>query len=514
MIATKFVFRTSVGLFVGLLVGCPDILRKADTSESSVIRTHNLVSKPPQIEKNKNLLLVSLKPYLGRQPKDGKSSADLRLETAGKPLILRDSKGIIHKASQITLTWSEVSLQEKQKISRKVLGPYASFESAQKISEQLKKIGINALIAHPNDWEVWVSESTEIPKEFEFSIWQEIISTEIKPVLKGRSGEIVLSGPLLIHAPDGLLWQGGVYLGPFWLQEDAYGSWTFVEEVPLERYLRGVVPHEIGPNSPDAALAAQAVLARTWALANNHRFEIDGYHLCSDTQCQVYKDPRKAGLGVIKAIGKTAGKVLKWKGKPINAVYHASNGGVSAAGHEAWAMKPLPYLKTKLDGSAIWRERFSLPLSDHSSVRSLLNFKEGAYGNSHIRFRWKRTLNADVLKKTLALEIPNVTKPKSVKVVERGNSGRVLSLEILSENSDSPPIVLRLDQIRRVLRSLPSTLFVVEQLQQGVWQFVGGGFGHGAGLSQAGAIDLAGKGWTAERILNYYYPGTKYGSFP
>ncbi len=44
----------------------------------------------------------------------------------------------------------------------------------------------------------------------------------------------------------------------------------------------------------EAALAAQAVLARTWAIANSHRFKVDGYHLCSDTQCQVYKDPSKA----------------------------------------------------------------------------------------------------------------------------------------------------------------------------------------------------------------------------
>ena len=47
---------------------------------------------------------------------------------------------------------------------------------------------------------------------------------------------------------------------------------------------------------------AQTVLARTWALANSHRFSIDGYHLCSDTQCQVYSDPRHAGAAVREAI--------------------------------------------------------------------------------------------------------------------------------------------------------------------------------------------------------------------
>ena len=70
-------------------------------------------------------------------------------------------------------------------------------------------------------------------------------------------------------------------------------------------------------------------------------------------------------------------------------------------------------------------------------------------------------------------------------------------------------MVLRLDAIRRTLRRLPSTLFVLQPEAPGVWQFQGGGFGHGVGLSQAGAIDLAGRGWTAQRILQHYYPGTR-----
>ena len=69
--------------------------------------------------------------------------------------------------------------------------------------------------------------------------------------------------------------------------------------------------------------------------------------------------------------------------------------------------------------------------------------------------------------------------------------------------------VLQRDQIRRQLRALPSTLFVVEQESPGVWLFDGGGFGHGAGLSQAGAIDLASRGWSSERILRYYFPGAE-----
>jgi SpoIID/LytB domain protein len=69
-------------------------------------------------------------------------------------------------------------------------------------------------------------------------------------------------------------------------------------------------------------------------------------------------------------------------------------------------------------------------------------------------------------------------------------------------------VVLRRDAIRRTLRQLPSTLFVLRPDGPGRWIFEGGGFGHGAGLSQAGAIDLARRGWSLARILEHYYPGT------
>jgi SpoIID/LytB domain protein len=94
-----------------------------------------------------------------------------------------------------------------------------------------------------------------------------------------------------------------------------------------------------------------------------------------------------------------------------------------------------------------------------------------------------------------------------VKVLERGTSGRVLALEIRDGGGEA--VVLRRDAIRRNLTQLPSTLFVVDPQGPGRWSFTGGGFGHGAGLSQAGAIDLARRGWTLRAILDHYYPGTQ-----
>jgi SpoIID/LytB domain protein len=263
-----------------------------------------------------------------------------------------------------------------------------------------------------------------------------------------------------------------------------------VEQVALERYLEGVVPHEIGAGAPAEALAAQAVLARTWALRNQQRFRVDGYHLCADTQCQVYGDPRQASPAVREAIRRTRAQVLTWNGRPIQAVYHATNGGIAAGFDEAWGGEPLPYLRAAADGSPSFARRFAVPLQPLARLRSLLAEGGGAYGADHPRFRWRRWLKA-----------------RRLVVLERGPSGRVLSLAI--ERVGAPRLVLERDAIRRQFPELPSTLF--EPIAEGGdrWRLEGGGFGHGVGLSQAGALDLARRGWSVSRILAHYYPGTE-----
>ena len=93
-------------------------------------------------------------------------------------------------------------------------------------------------------------------------------------------------------------------------------------------------------------------------------------------------------------------------------------------------------------------------------------------------------------------------------IIDRGFSGRVIKLEIKLKNLKKP-IVLVKDDIRRILSFLPSNLFTINKLNDNLWLFKGGGFGHGVGLSQSGAIEMAELGFTYEQILNHYYKGTK-----
>ena len=480
-------------------------------SSAVMVPTHRSVPLPPSAMNS--VLWVSLNDHLGAGTLADRPAPQLTLISAGAaPLQLQDRGGkLLMSSDQLRFSWRRVPLQESLDVARRVAGPFASFESAERIAGRWREQGVQAQVAHPGEWEVWGPADAPDLSGVSLRDVSERISDVVMPVLEGPTGGSTLQGPLQVHAPDGMRWKGGVLRGPFRLQPDAYGSWTLLEQLPLERYLEGVVPHEIGAGSPAAALQAQAVLARTWALANSHRFALDGYHLCSDTQCQVYSDPRQASPSVRQAIRATAGEVLLWNGKPIHAVYHASNGGVSALAEEAWAMEPLPYVKALADGETAWSQSIHLPLQSAQDVQSLLNDR-AAYGAGHPRFRWSRDYSAGQLAKALAAAGQGNAAPTAMTVLKRGPSGRVLALQIDRERG-AKPVVLKLDAIRRTLRRLPSTLFIVESGGAGTWRFQGGGFGHGVGLSQAGAIDLAARGWTVQRILQHYYPGTQLGPF-
>ena len=453
------------------------------------------VPPPPPISAARPVLWVALAPHLGQAP--------LRLQGAGAPLVLVDARGQRHSGASLELAWRREALPEPLMLDRQVLGPFASFESAEQVAQAWARPGRMPVIAHPAEWEVWAEPGLPAPPGLRPRSQQLRVSQQVVPQLRTASGWRRLQGPVRITAPAGLRWQGGVYAGPFRLQADAHGGWSLVEEVPLERYLEGVLPHEIGAGAPAAALAAQAVLARTWALRNQHRFAVDGYHLCADTQCQVYSDPRQAGGSVRRAITATGSRVLSWQQQPIHAVYHASNGGVAAAYDEAWNAPALPYLRPSVDGPPALRSAVPLPLTTEARLRDLLQRGGQAYGQSHPLFRWTRVLDRAQIEGRLA-GTASIGRLQQLQILERGPSGRVVRLAL---RGSAGSLVLQRDAIRRTLRGLPSTLFLLSNPAPGVWRFEGGGFGHGAGLSQAGAIDLAGRGWSLERILGHYYPG-------
>jgi stage II sporulation protein D len=159
-------------------------------------------------------------------------------------------------------------------------------------------------------------------------------------VVRGRR----LASPVRFRPGGWALRLGGVpYRGEIVVRSRG-GRMSAVNELGLERYLRGVVPYEMPSDWPTAALRAQAVVARSYALATLKPGKI--YDLHSDQRSQVYGGIRAETPQTSAAIGRTAGRVLLWRGSVATTFYHSTSGGRTAPVWEVWpdALR-VPYLR-------------------------------------------------------------------------------------------------------------------------------------------------------------------------
>jgi len=462
-------------------------------------------------ELRKGNFLIGIKQYVGKTNKKKNDEKGITFSTEKKLLKLRSSNGVILKSKKIKIIFQELLLNEPYFSERYVSGPYSSYESAKKESIRLKKIGIEPLIAFPKDWELWLPLTTSLPKNSNFKLIKQSISHQIVPFLQTEFSSHKLEGPIFVSSDEIIKIDNKKYGKDFYLVNDSYGTWTLVQQLSFGKYLEGVLPHEIGINSPIEALKSQAIIARTWALYNSDRFKIDNYHLCVTTECQVYKPSPINSQRVKKAINSTANQILIYRDKPINAFYHASNGGISASASESWDMQDYPYLQSRPDSIIKWDKVLTLPFIDENYLQEFLdNPSKNIFGQKHYLFRWKKKISVQDIKNIL-LKNKLITKDMNsfeILIKERGLSGRVTELSINYKNMNKK-VILKKDQIRKVLKFLPSNLFIIDKLNDNFWLFHGAGFGHGVGLSQSGAIEMANAGFNFKTILNNYYPGTK-----
>ncbi len=345
-----------------------------------------------------------------------------------------------------------------------------------------------------------------------------------EPLLQWQVGEQVFRDTqlLITTTADRTVVNDIPYAGTLRLQPNAYGNYTLVNTVPIETYLRGVVPHEIGYQAPQAAVEAQAILARTYALQNRHRFAIDNYELCADTQCQVYKGLDGTAWMADQAIATTAAQVLTYQGQLADAVYSSTTGGITAAFDHVWDGERRAYLQPVPDTLSIRSQIDGLDLAQDSDLRQFLSWQQGfnEVGLSNY-FRWtldqpldKLSTNLRENQRFLSVPIPSFRQIRALRILDRSNSGRVQSVAIDLDLGDGrqETVILDKDMILLGLRATYSLLFVMDPIEtNGVitgYTFTGGGLGHGVGMSQIGSYHLARSGFSAPEILDFYYPGT------
>jgi len=273
-------------------------------------------------------------------------------------------------------------------------------------------------------------------------------------------------------------------------------NWLWVED-----YLKGVIPFEMGKRTESEfeALKAQALAARTYALSQIKKSEGKGFDLESSILDQIYGSMENHEELVNKAVSETEGEVLTFKGKFVQAFYHANCGGRTESVDEVWGHRKIPYLKSiSDDDNCSWYKRFEWRVAWE---RQKLEQSLPQYLKEHTKYA-----------------PDEVGKIKEVKIRKRSDSGRVKDLEI---KTDKGSYRLKKDKIRWVIRKaedpeaiLPSTLFELKLVKNAEGDidsiiFEGRGNGHGAGMCQTGAIGMARKGYTYRQILKHYYPKTE-----
>lgn len=425
---------------------------------------------------------------------------------------------------------------------RVVLSTHRSFETAEDAAKQWRAFGIEVEISQPEQWQVWAKRQVyDTPflrrillgsiniKGNKTAYVDSQIQQQIPRVSWVVNGNRYSSNQLEITAGKDLIQVnqakgdrvGTLYPGQMRLQPNAYGTYTLVNNVPLEDYLRGVVPHEIGTQAPYAAIEAQTIIARTYALRNLRRFAIDGYELSADTQCQVYKGLSGTDPKADQAISATRGKVLTYGNQLVDALYSSTTGGVTAAFSDVWNGADRPYLKPVVDAASnIWNLS-QLSLADENNFQRFISLRQGFNENGVRMFRWRKESSMEQITQDLRnfLKVnkspqANFATIKQMQVIKRSPGGRILKLAVQTERGN---LILEKDEIRSAFSAPRSTLFYLEPLFTQAkgnktlrgYAFVGGGLGHGVGLSQTGAYGLAKLGWSSDRILNFYYPSTQ-----
>ena len=489
---------------------------------------------------------VGIVQRFGDEPIDEKDEIVSEIEViAPQGDLLRISDIEEVKSSQ-TITAKKVILKAEEKalpqpvLSEKIiLGSHATFETAENDANYWRKLGIQAEIVQPGRWQVWAKRDVyDSPllrrwllhslKEHGYTVPYldtEVLETlpEVSLTIDGKKyydNEFSIdtkSDRILVNTVSNKKEASHLYGGSLKLQGNAYNNFSLVNNVPLETYLRGVVPYEIGANAPPEAIAAQTIIARTYALRNLRRFVADEYQLCATVHCQVYKGISGATPRTDRAIAQTKGLVLTYDNELVDALYSSTTGGITASFSDVWEGEERPYLKPIIDAPRPLWDLSTYPLSNEQILRSFLNLKQG-FNETGVRvFRWQKTrtiadLNKDLQKYLKKINHPLVdfTTIKSMEVIKRSPSGRILTLLI---DTDLGNIKLAKNEVRSALEPPISTLFYLDPVydtnnQLTAYTFTGGGLGHGVGLSQNGSYNLANLGWNAAQILAFYYPET------
>lgn len=239
-----------------------------------------------------------------------------------------------------------------------------------------------------------------------------------------------------------------------------------VNNIDLDNYIAGVVEAEVGRKPSKEYFKLQGIICRTYALNNLHKHTIEGYNLCDQVHCQVYHG-KTFFEDIVSAVMQTRGIVIVDSDiSLITAVFHSSCGGQTVNSEDVWS-KSLYYLRSV-------RDSFCLNAP-----------------NAH----WSKEVNANQWENYLSSKLST----SSISAKNYCSNEPVRKVRFWPTNS------LTMEDIRNDWK-LRSTYFNIQKNGEKVI-IQGRGYGHGVGLCQIGAMEMANRGYSYSEILHYYYQG-------
>lgn len=259
----------------------------------------------------------------------------------------------------------------------------------------------------------------------------------------------------------------------------ADGKLLVVNQLEVEDYIKGVLYHEVSNRWPMEALKVQAVAARSYAFTQMQANVKKDFDVTNDIYSQVYGGRTSERYRTNLAVDATNGQVLMFQGKVLPAYFHATCGGHTEDAVELWPKQSLAPLK---------------------GVRCI-------YCRESPHYFWKRNVRLKDIQDKLVAKGYDIGLIEDISVTKRNNSDRILSL-LITDRTGKQMTISGKDFREIVGPNLvrSNNYFIV---MQGYYcDFIGKGWGHGVGMCQWGAQGMSEQGFTYDKILQFYYPGS------
>ncbi|MHB1000431.1 MAG: SpoIID/LytB domain-containing protein [Armatimonadota bacterium] len=264
---------------------------------------------------------------------------------------------------------------------------------------------------------------------------------------------------------------------------------TLVNELPLDDYVRGVLPVEVPASFSPEAQKALTLAIRTYALKSTKRHAASGFSLCDSTDCQGFSGASREAEWVDRLIDQTRGQIIVHNDDPIYALYSTDCGGTTQSNEDAGiSTKPWPYLRSVVDSSVESPDDFCASSPCH---------------------KWRKLLTADDLNKTFSkYKAYKLGAFKSMEFALFDSSQRVKTVIVQFENGESKLTGARFREIFG-LSVIKSTKMTLTTNTDGSYLVEGKGYGHGLGMCAFGANGMAksSPAVTYIDILRHYYTG-------